>query len=418
MTETVDATDSPSPEIDLPSLLGYTERDPHTAWQQRRAIAGVLPGLPMVTALPPDIAGLMAGGSPDRFTAYSWEAVDTILRNPQNFSSTGYDRAIGAVMGHMILAMDPPEHMAHRSLVAQAFRMKTMQDWESNFIEPLVHEMIDEFADSGHADLVEQLTFRFPVQVIAAILGLPREDWAMFQQLSADLIGITTDPEAGINASIALRGYFAGVLEARRVTPQNDLISVLSAAEVDGAVLTDEEIFSFLRLLLPAGAETTFRSSSNLIYLLLTHPEQYERLCADRSLLPQAIEEALRFEPPLTMINRTATRDLDLCGTAIPEGASMSVSMGSANRDETMNERADEFDILRPSIAHISFATGPHTCLGMHLARAETRVVMSALMDRLPNLRLETATDPHIQGVIFRSPATLPVAWDVAEAQK
>ncbi len=413
MTETID--DTASSEMDLAALLGFSERDPHTVWQQRRAVAGVLPGMPMVAELPPEIIELMAG---DRivFTAYSWEAVQTVLRNPQDFSSTGYDRAIGAVMGHMILAMDPPEHMGHRSLVAQAFRMKTMQGWEANFIEPLVHEMIDEFADLGHADLVEQLTFRFPVQVIAAILGLPREDWPMFQKLSAELIGITTDPEAGINASIALRDYFAGVLEARRAAPQNDLISELSAAEVDGAVLTDEEIFSFLRLLLPAGAETTFRSSSNLIYLLLTHPEQYERLLADRSLLPQAIEEALRFEPPLTMINRTATRDLELGGASIPKGASISVSMGSANRDETIRERADQFDIGRSSMEHISFATGPHTCLGMHLARAETRVVMNALMDRLPGLRLETASDPHIQGVIFRSPETLPVSWDVAKA--
>jgi cytochrome P450 len=410
MTETI--ADTGSAEMDLPALLGYTERDPHTTWQQRRAIAGVLPGMPQVAEMPPEIIELMAGGA-TVFTAYSWEAVQTILRNPQDFSSTGYDRAIGAVMGHMILAMDPPEHMGHRSLVAQAFRIKTMQDWEANFIEPLVHEMIDEFADTGHADLVEQLTFRFPVQVIAAILGLPRGDWAMFQKLSADLIGISTDVEAGINASIALRDYFADVLEARRAAPQKDLISELSAAEVDGVRLTDEEIFSFLRLLLPAGAETTFRSSSNLIYLLLTHPDQYEKLCQDRGLLPQAIEEALRFEPPLTIINRTTTRELELCGTPLPKGASLSVCMGSANRDETIRERADQFDIGRSSMEHISFATGPHTCLGMHLARAETRVVLNALMDRLPGLRLDTATDPHIEGVIFRSPPTLPVTWDV-----
>ena len=214
-------------------------------------------------------------------------------------------------------------------------------------------------------------------------------------------------------ASQQLREYFAGILAERRRQPAQDVISVLAQAELDGVRLTDEEIFAFLRLLLPAGAETTYRSSSNLLLGLLTHPDQLEALRRDRSLLPQAIEEALRWEPPLTGIMRLVTRDVELGGVKLPAGSVVSVSVGGANRDPRRWPDPERFDLFRTPQPHVAFALGPHTCLGMHLARMETTVAVNVLLDRLPGLRLDPdARDVHVRGVAFRAPAHLPVVFD------
>ena len=211
------------------------------------------------------------------------------------------------------------------------------------------------------------------MRVIARLLGLPEEDFRQFQRWSVELIGLVADIDRGLAASESLREYFAGVVAERRARPAEDVISDLVSAEVDGEKLTDEAIYSFLRLLLPAGAETTYRSSGNLLYLLLTHPDQLEAVRADRDLLPQAIEEALRFEPPLLTINRTTTCEVEIAGVTIGAGESITPHIGSANHDETRWDDPETFDIFRPAIPHIAFAHGPHMCLGMHLARLETR---------------------------------------------
>jgi cytochrome P450 len=210
-----------------------------------------------------------------------------------------------------------------------------------------------------------------------------------------------------------LGDYFAPILADRRSHPADDVISVLAGAELDGQRLTDDDIFAFLRLLLPAGAETTYRSSSNLIFGLLSRPEQLDAVRADRTLVPQAIEEGLRWEPPLTGIMRTATRDVELGGVQVPGGAMLSVTIGAANHDDARWDAPDRFDIFRDPQQHMAFAFGPHMCLGIHLARMETAVVLNAVLDRLPGLRLDPAADDvHITGMAFRSPASLPVLFD------
>lgn len=186
---------------------------------------------------------------------------------------------------------------------------------------------------------------------------------------------------------------------------------MLAQAELDGQRLTDDEIIAFLRLLLPAGAETTYRSSSNLMFGLLSNPDQLAALRDDRSLMPQAIEEGVRWDPPLTSIGRTCTKDTMVEGVLIPAGSPVQVCMAAANRDPSRWERPDEFDIFREPKQHMSFAFGPHMCLGMHLARMETTVAVSALLD-LPDLRLDPdAVDVHVSGLAFRAPAALPVVF-------
>jgi cytochrome P450 len=347
--------------------------------------------------------------------AYRYDDCSRILRDAKTFTSTAYDSTIGMVMGHMILGMDDPEHREHRNLVAHAFREKSLARWEPEFIGPIVDQLIDRFAAEGQADLVRQMTFEFPVRVIARLLGLPEEDFAQFQRWSVELIGLVADIERGLAASESLREYFAAVVAERRARPAEDVISDLVTAEVDGERLTDEAIYSFLRLLLPAGAETTYRSSGNLLFLLLTHPDQLAAVRDDRSLLPQAIEEGLRCEPPLLTINRTTTCEVELAGVTLGPGESITPHIGSANHDETRWEKPESFDIFRAPLPHIAFAHGPHMCLGMHLARLETRVLVNRVLDRLPGIALDPGDDdPHIQGDVFRSPTALPVTFAAA----
>jgi cytochrome P450 len=344
--------------------------------------------------------------------AFRYDDCSRILRDAKTFTSTGYDSTIGMVMGHMILGMDDPEHRGHRNLVAHAFREKSLARWEPEFIGPIIDELIDRFVADGEAELVRQLTFEFPVRVIARLLGLPEQDFLQFQRWSVELIGLVADIDRGLAASESLRNYFAEIVAERRANPQEDVISDLVTAEIDGESLSDEAIYSFLRLLLPAGAETTYRSSGNLLFLLLTHTDQLDAVRNDRSLLPQAIEEALRVEPPLLTINRTTTSEVEIGGVTIPSGESISPNIGSANHDETRWDNAEQFDIFRPAIPHIAFAHGPHMCLGMHLARLETRALVNRVLDRLPDLALNPGdSDPHIQGQIFRSPTSLPVTF-------
>jgi len=388
-------------------VVAGTTRDPYPGLIEKRRETPVAKGF----TLPPDVLPEGFDVEPG-WIAYRYEDCSRILRDAKNFTSTGYDSSIGMVMGHMILGMDDPEHRTHRNLVAHAFREKSLARWEPEFIAPIVDEQIDRFAAEGQADLVRQLTFEFPVRVIARLLGLPEEDFVQFQRWSIELIGLVADIDRGLAASESLREYFAGIVAERRAQPAEDVISDLVTAEVDGEHLSDEAIYSFLRLLLPAGAETTYRSSGNLLYLLMTHPDQLEAVRADRSLLPQAIEEALRFEPPLLTISRNTTREVEIAGITLEEGEGITTHLGSANHDETRWDDPETFDIFRPAIPHIAFAHGPHMCLGMHLARLETRVLVNRVLDRLDDLKLEPGdSDPHIRGDIFRSPTALPVTF-------
>jgi cytochrome P450 len=347
------------------------------------------------------------------FTAYGFDAVQQVLKDGETFSSAGYADIMGPVFGHSILEMDEPEHHTHRGLVQQAFSRKAMEIWERDLVRGVVDEMLDEIVAEKRGDLVRSLTFPFPVLVIARMLGLAREDLPMFHRQAVEMISAGFEFDRAIAASNALYDYFCAIIADRRTNPSDDVISVLVQAELDGERLDDAQICSFLRLLLPAGAETTYRSSSNLLYGLLTNPDQLDALRADRNLMTQAIEEGLRWEPPLLGIMRTATRDTEVEGVAIPAGSIVNVNIGSANHDERYWDHAEEFDILRPPRQHIAFAWGPHMCLGLHLARMETRVALTQVLDRLPNLRLDPdAEPPFITGMVFRAPNTLPVVWD------
>lgn len=349
------------------------------------------------------------------FIVYRHQDVIAMLRDNETFSSAIIIDAFGDVLGrHVMLGMDEPEHGRHRALVSKAFSQKALARWESGLVARVGNDLIDRFASRGTADLVKEFTFPYPTRIIAGLLGLPEQDFSQFQRWSISLLSFTINPQRGREASQALEGYFAPILTARRQQPRDDLISSLARAEIDGERLTDDEIYSFLRLLLPAGVETTYRALGNLLFAVLTDHDQLNALQTDRNLLPQCVEEAVRWEPPLLTITRVATRDTELGGVRIPAGSSVMPMLGSANRQEDRYPDPDRFDIFRPPRAHASWGHGVHVCLGMHLARLEMRTAVNLLLDRLPGLRLDPGdTDPHIRGQVFRSPTALPVRFDV-----
>jgi cytochrome P450 len=361
-----------------------------------------------------DISGMPGEQGKPVFIVYRHEDIVQMLRDNETFSSAIIISAFGDVLGKQVmLGMDEPEHGRHRALVSKAFSQKALARWEDNLVGKVGNELIDRFARVGKADLVKDFTFPYPTQIIAGLLGLPRDDYPQFQRWSISLLSFTVNPERGKAASEALVKYFSPILAARRAEPRDDLISSLAQAAIDGEKLSDEEIYSFLRLLLPAGVETTYRSLGNLLFALLSHREQFEAVKADRSLLPQAIEEAVRWDAPLLNITRVTTRETELGGVKIPAGCSVMPMLGAANRQEDRYPEPDEFDIFRAAKGNVGWGHGVHVCLGMHLARMEMRVAMNLLIDRLPNLRFDPeADDLHIRGQVFRSPAALPVVFE------
>lgn len=348
---------------------------------------------------------------------YRYADVVKVFQDHETFSSRALHDFMSPFMGRYVLVgMDEPAHGRYRNLLAHTMRPKLLAGWEDGLIGKVADELIDAIVEQGQADLVADFNFSYPAQIIARIVGLPREDFAQFQHWAVGIVGGMGDPVAGVAASQELRAYLTPVLDDRRRSPQDDLISELLRAEIDGDRLNEEEIYSFLLLLLPAGIETTFRSIGNLLFNLLRHPEQLAALRSDRALLPKAIDENLRMDSPIQTPPRLAIRDTEIGGVQIPAGAFVMPLIGSANHDPEFVDDPDRFNIFRPVVRHITFGNGVHTCLGLHLAKLETRIALSKLLDRLPGLRFDEEKvrllDAHMRGKAFRSPTSLPVIWE------
>src|ERR1700738_1323194 len=295
------------------------------------------------------------------FIVYRHEDVQQMLRDNETFSSAAVIAAFGPVLGERVmLGMGEPTHGRLRSLVSKAFSQKSLARWQDELVGRVANSLIDNFAPNGKADLVKEFTFDYPSQIIAGLLGLPEKDYPQFQRWSISLLSWLMSPERGLAAAAALCEYFAPILEARRAEPKDDLISALGAAEIDGERLEDEEIFSFLRLLLPAGVETTYRSLGNLLFALLSNEDQLDAIRQDRDLIPQAIEEGVRWDAPLLSIIRVATCDTELGGVHIPEGSSVMPMLGAANRQEDRFVDPDKFNIFRQARGHLGWGNGVH----------------------------------------------------------
>ena len=385
--------DRSAPEaVDVDPML-----DPHLEWQKARA------------ECPVGEVSLL--GHPG-MRVMRFDASLEVLRDNDGYSSRINQETMGPYMGPLLLGKDGAEHTRYRNLVSHAFRASALARWRRELIEPTVHSLLDAIAPRGRAELVADLTSRFPVQVIAGIVGVPMQDHERFNAWAQDIAMGPVAPERGLASSKAMREYLTPIVEERRRHPREDLISDLVDAEIEGQRLDDEHVYGFLRLLMPAGAETTYRAMGSCLVALLTHPEALARVRDDRSLLPRAIEETLRWDAPITLVNRLATRETRLEGTRCPAGASVLLVVGSANRDESRWQRSSEWDLDREERSHLAFGWGRHLCLGIHLARLELEVGLGAVLDRLPGLRLDPDEPaPEIAGLAFRGPARIPVLF-------
>ncbi|HEX7095881.1 MAG TPA: cytochrome P450, partial [Acidimicrobiales bacterium] len=300
----------------------------------------------------------------------SYELVNAAFRDEDTFPSAEfYGNTVTDVLGRNLQCMYGEEHRINRALVSPAFRQRLMPGLIGPLLEPVAHELIDRFESRGTADLVADFTSRYPFIVITRLLGLPRHSEEEVKRWAIAMLDIQRNYNFALQCSREFVAFVDPILQQRRVDPGDDLISKLATAEVEGQRLTDEEIFNFLRLLFPAGADTTYLGLGNTLYSLLTHPDQMEIVLNDlEGECRWAAEEGIRLNPPTAWIPRRNPRDVVWHGIEIPAGASMMLGIMAANRDPAIYPDPDRFDVRRRPQNVMTFGFGTHFCLGAHLA--------------------------------------------------
>lgn len=326
-------------------------------------------------------------------------------------SAAAYSRHSLPSMGKTIQCMGGDEHRRNRGLVSKAFRPRLMTEFVEAFLTPVAHELVDGIAAKGESDLVRDYTTRYAFTVITRLLDLPATDFEQLKRWGDGLIDFPWDPEGALEAREEFTAYLKPIIDRRRSDPGEDLISSLATVEVDGERLADEEIFSFLRLLFPAGADTTYRGLGSLLYAVLAHREVFEAVQRDPSLVPRVVQEALRWEPPTALLPRFAPKDVRFAGSEIPAGTEVLFGVTSANRDPAAFAEPDRFDPWRSEREFLSFGYGLHFCLGSHLARREMEVSLRVFAERLPDLELDDPSAVGIAGTVLRGPKSLPVRF-------
>ncbi|SKB99690.1 cytochrome P450 [Sphingopyxis flava] len=385
-----------------------TDADPYPRIHELRAQGAVIPG-----SFREQMGYPCYYGDAPRFTIVGTKEIEEVLVDASRFSNSGYEMNLGHTFGMgSISVMDNPVHGRWRRIFQKIFLPQHVKTWGETIVDPVVHGLMSKFLPRGEADLVDEFTHSYPFEVIYKQLDLPRSDVETFQRLAIGQTDFEHMSQA-IEAGIKLGEYFKALIDERRANHGDDLISLLAMTEVDGDYLPELVLVSFLRQLMNAAGDTTYRGTSILLTALLRNPDQYEAIRKDRNLIPAAIEEALRWDGPVLAQTRVAATDVELGGIKIPKGAFLDVLAGAANRDPAIYPDPDRFDILREKRAHYSFARGPHICVGQHLARVEMTRALHAVMDNLNNLRLDPDKPaPAIRGYMMRVPEHIYVKFD------
>lgn len=321
-------------------------------------------------------------------------------------------------VSHWILMMDPPAQTRIRSLLASAFTPRFIERLRPS-IQAMVDGLLAEVAEAEGFDLVHAVAHPLPVKVIGEMLGLPAEDYARLKVWSdhlAAFLGMSAiDPKvvaAAVRSVVEMEAYFLAVIDERRASPGEDLVSLLVGAHDDESQLSAQELVSSCCALLFGGHETTTNLIANAMLLLLQHPDQAAILRARPERIDAAIEEVLRFETPVQRMGRVTTAPVEIAGTTIPAGQRVFLMMGSANRDPEHVADPDRFDVDRSDPRHLSFGLGAHYCLGAALGRLEAKLVLPAILERFPALRLDPGHDPAdawLDNLTVRGLARLPV---------
>jgi cytochrome P450 family 109 len=322
---------------------------------------------------------------------FCYEDVQIVLQNYKQFSSKRNG------LFQTLLDLDPPTHRRYRNIVSQAFTPRAIQELAPR-ITALTHELLASIQGKFEIDIVEDFAYPLPVIVIAEMLGVPSQDRDMFKEWSNIIVsGTQTLSPDEMNELFAKQGkamfdlqtYFQQIVLKRQLDPNNDIISTLINAEVDGEKLSMEELLSFCFLLLVAGNETTTNLITNTMLTLFEHPEILNKLYKDNSLIPAAIEEALRYRSPVHSMNRFVIEDMNVKGMELKKGQEVMAWIGSANRDETVFDKPDVFDINRSPNNYLSFGAGVHFCLGSQLAKLEAKICITEMIKSLPNMKLD-----------------------------
>ena len=326
--------------------------------------------------------------------------------------SAGARKFAEPAQGRSLFSMTGEEHRRHRALISSAFTASAIDRYERELMIPEAQGALGRLAlaDGGQSDLIGEFAEMYGISVIVRILGLPVEDDRKFKRWAHDLTASSWALEDALKASREFEDYVIPIIHERRRGGGDDFLSRLARAEVEGERLKDIDIVSFLRVLFPAGADTTFRQLGNFLLAMLTLPGLKQTLLADRSLIPAAIDEALRWEPAIGLYPRLVPHDMEWRGAFIPGGTFLLLSVVSANRDPRMYENPEAFDIDRRAKKITTFGAGIHFCIGAVLARREMAVAVDTILDLYPDLELADPENTRITGATLRGPETLRVA--------
>jgi len=349
--------------------------------------------------------------------------VAAILRDPRFVTGKTFTRNnqfpdLQQRLGQWMIHQDPPQHTRLRALVNKAFTPR-MVDGLRPYMEQAAGKLLDPLQPTGRMELIADLAFPLPVQVIALMLGVPAEDHGKFRDWAraidhvlepASLIGPEVYRE-GDRALGELTEFFRRLADQRRQAPQEDLVSALVGVEAEGQRLSTDELLAMCILILFAGHATTVNLIGNGVLTLLRHPDQWELLRNNPHLVESAVEELLRYDSSIQMTSRVAAEDVEIGGQKVGKGQEVLLLLGAANRDPERFPDPDRVDITRADNRHLAFGGGIHYCLGAPLARAEAQVVFTALAQRMPNLRLATDQLEYQQTVTFRALKALPVVF-------
>ncbi|RIX53883.1 cytochrome P450 [Paenibacillus nanensis] len=340
--------------------------------------------------------------SHDAYLVFGYEEVRQVFRDYQTFSSAvyhGLSEKLADAFENQLQGIDPPRHTKLRALVSHAFTQREIAELEPNF-RAIAEQLADEMMKRQDPDFVRDFAVPYPIAVIAEMIGIPEEDLERFKYWSDVIVEISHRlltgaeelPEHG-NIFLEMSSYFEALIVERRRNPKNDLASRLAVAEIEGARLSDFDAANFCLILLVAGNETTTNLLANAVRTFAEHPDQWQLLRSNPSLVPQAIEEVLRFRAPVQLMMRVATQDAVVGGTTIEAGKRVILFMGAANRDPKKFDDPDTFTITRTASPHTSFGHGIHTCLGAPLARLESAIALEVLLQRVEQIRIAPTGD-------------------------
>jgi cytochrome P450 len=315
---------------------------------------------------------------------FRYDDVQRVLSEYATFSSSFSGGQGRDPLSMSIISMDPPRHRQLRNLVTQAFTPRGVAQL-SGRITAIVNDLLDQVIATGRMDVVSDLAYPLPVIVIAEMLGIPQEDRARFKMWSDAIVGASLP--GGGNPQAEMGTYFLNMIEQHRHEAKDDLISALLNAQIDGEHLSQQELLGFLVLLLVAGNETTTNLIGNAFVCFDEHPEVMEQLRAEPELIPGAIEEVLRYRSPVQFMYRRAATDVTLDGHEIQARQMVIAWIGSANRDERQFPDPDTFDIRRTPNRHLAFGHGIHFCIGAPLARLESKIALTLMLERMKDIQ-------------------------------